>query len=263
MPRGNSASPVPRGIMSTADERAARVHRHHQEQRTVAAEQIERGAVHRDRRSRRRAPCRAGTARQRRRVARAGSARRTSDRRSPSGTSSRGREREQRRRLRHARHPVEREEAAGHDPEPEQHRVAPADAHANDSGGQRSDHAANRPRDEADRHVFRAHTEALGAVQRVPRGERLKGELQQQRRRRRWRACPARRRERGPGGVEQRSKGRLGGLAFRTPAARRRPKRKRRRDHEHGAGRNEERRSACRACGRASGIRSRRRTSGT
>ena len=91
-------------------------------------------------------------------------------------------EREQRNRHRQLRDPIERDEAGEHQRESEQHGVAAADADANHAGGQRADHAAHGPGDEAERHVFGLHAEALGAVQREPGRERLEDHLQQQRR---------------------------------------------------------------------------------
>ena len=73
-------------------------------------------------------------------------------------------------------------EARGHEREPEQHRVPAADAHADEAGGQRADDPTDGPGDEAHGRFLRPHGEAFGAVQGEPRGEALKGELQQERR---------------------------------------------------------------------------------
>ena len=73
------------------------------------------------------------------------------------------------------------DETGAHQPESEHHRATPAEAHADHAGGQRADHAADRPRDEANRDVLGPHAEALGAVEGEPRREGLEDHLQHER----------------------------------------------------------------------------------
>ena len=75
---------------------------------------------------------------------------------------------------------IERDHACGHHGKAQHHCVPASDANADDTRGQCSDHAANGPGDESDSDVFRSHTETLDSVQRIPRREGLKSELQKQ-----------------------------------------------------------------------------------
>ena len=216
-----------------------------------------------DRQSRRRAPCTAGTARPGRRAAAAEPARRRADRHSRSGASSWPR------RAPAAASPgamvvtlssANRHTAISANPSSMAFR-RPMRA-ADDARRQRADHAADRPRDHADGHILGPEAEPFGAVQREPRRERLKGQLQQERRQEdrphpRHLAAHGR-----PRGIEERSERGLGGVRLRrgrlAKARRRTPRQSRARcPPQSGTP------AACRASGPASGTRSPRRTSGT